>query len=210
MQVKLALFTFGKEMFQAETYRAEGDFIPGDFGFAKEPDFQAFDAGTEIEVEQPGAEQQVYLIDIGQAIHRIQLADFDARVGFFECLANRRLCRAFAILHKAAGQGPQAEARLDSAAAQQYFVFPFGERTYHHVGVLVMDRAAGGADVPGATVVIRDAQRYGGSTCGTEFHFQNCHQEGLLKSESLDTAAAELFARTRRASSRSSVIPIAS
>src|SRR3989338_2614041 len=71
MEAKTPVSAIRKIMLQAAFDRTESDFIPRDFVLGKQPDLQAFLAGKEVRIKQPGAEQHVYLVDIRQAVHRI-------------------------------------------------------------------------------------------------------------------------------------------
>jgi hypothetical protein len=95
----------------------------------------------------------VHLAHPHHAQHGEQGLQFDARAGFFNGLAQRTIGGAFAQFHEAGGQGPEAEARLDVAAAQQHLVAPHRHRAHHVERVFVVDLAAGRADRAFAVVV---------------------------------------------------------
>jgi hypothetical protein len=116
-----------------------------------------FRAGLETCVLQPGAIEQVHLSDPDHVEQREQILQFDARAGFFDCLAYRALGRGLAQFHETCRQRPQAVSRLDVATAQQHLLAPDRHRAHHVEGVLVVHLAAGGADRAVTVVVGRHA-----------------------------------------------------
>src|SRR4030067_338976 len=78
----------------------------------------------------------------GRVVH------LDARAGLLELFADRALDRGLVVFHEPGGQGPEPVARLDRAPAQKNLVLPLRDAADHDLGVLVMNRAAGRADVP--------------------------------------------------------------
>src|SRR3569832_901899 len=170
MKVECAGAAVVEILFQRRTHRAESDVVPGDLGFGEEPGFERFDAGLKVEIEQPGAEHEVHLIDMRQVVQGIQAAHFDARAGFFPGFARRAFERGFAVFHEAGRQGPQAVSGFDGTPAQQHLVLPFGNAADDHLGVLVMDGAAFGADMTRQVVSAWHAQHHGAATFTAKVH----------------------------------------
>ena len=134
----------------------------------------AFDPGAEVEVEQGGQVEHVHLMHAGDVEQREQRTERDVGAGFLLGFAHGGLGGGFIVFHEAGRQGPIAVARLDGALAQQDLQgavrLPHRNRAQHHFRVLIVDRAAGGANVAGTVVAGRNRQADGGGAFGTEFH----------------------------------------
>ena len=170
MKAVFAGLAVGVVVGQRVAHRGKGERFPRHVGFVEQLHFQRFRAGTEIQIKQAGAEQDVDLVDVRNVVHRIQRADFDTGIGLFQRFACRALCRGFAVFHETGGDGPQAVARFNRATAQQDAMFPFSDAADDHFRVLIMDRAAGIADMPGQAVARRDFKRDGGAAVAAELH----------------------------------------
>ncbi|MNC85182.1 hypothetical protein D3C83_07680 [compost metagenome] len=103
-------------------------------------------------------------------IEGVERTDLDAGIGFLQRLAQRALKGGFAVLHVACRHGPQSVARLDGAAAQQDAVLPLGYAAHHHARILVMNRMAGVAYMPGQRVSGRYFERDRCAAVAAEFH----------------------------------------
>src|SRR5437762_5516648 len=89
--------------------RTEGKRLPWNLGFVEQPDLEAFRAGTEIAIAKRRTEHHVNLIDLREADHRVESAKLDARVRFFQRLAERAGHQRFAVFEKSRRQRPQTE-----------------------------------------------------------------------------------------------------
>lgn len=89
----------------------------------------------------------MHLADVRQVVEGVQGDDFNAGVGFFRCFTYRAMGGSLVVFHETGGECPQAVARLDGAAAQQYLVFPLRDRAHHDLGVFIVDGAASIADI---------------------------------------------------------------
>jgi len=157
VEAKAASFAVGVVVAQGHGNGAESDFPPGNFVFGEQRDFQRFAAGREVEGEQAGPVDGMYLTDVGHANEGVHRADLDLRAGFLGRLPCGSLGQRLMVFHETGGQGPHTVARLDGAAAEQHLVFPFRQAADHQLGVLVMDGAASVADRAGQNIARRHA-----------------------------------------------------
>ncbi len=168
---KDALLAIEEIVAQRSANRAKRKPLPRYLVFAEQPYLEAFRAGLEVEIEEPGAEHHVELADLGQADHRVQLPDVDARARLFERLARRAGEDRLAVFEKTRGQRPQAVARLDRAPAKEDAPFPFGQAADDDLGILVVNRVAVGTDEPRHVVALGNAKRDAlRSAMAAEFH----------------------------------------
>ena len=87
--------------------------------------------------------------------HREQRAYLDPGEGFFMALARGGCLHGLAILHETGRHGPISQPRLDGALAEQNLVLPLGHAAEHQQWVLVVHRAAGGADETRQMIAVR-------------------------------------------------------
>jgi len=149
---------------------AKRDVVPWNVGLGKQARFQRFDPRLKIQIEQLRAKHQIHLIDMRQVVERIQRPHFNARAGFFPGLAGRTFERGLAVFHEPGGQGPQAIPGFDCAATQEDLVFPFGDTAHDHFRILIVDRAASGADVTRQAVTVGYAQCHRTATFAAKIH----------------------------------------
>jgi len=102
----------------AHEYKISTDYHINEMPLIEQPHFQRLGTRTEVQVEELPAKEHVDLVDVRDVVERIELADLDPRVGFFERLARRALKSRLAVFHEPRGHRPQAVARLDRAPAQ--------------------------------------------------------------------------------------------
>ena len=95
-----------------------------------------------------GAVHQLDLTDMWHVIDGEQPIDRDSRGRFFKGLAYRPGLGRFMEFEIAGRQRPEADARLDCAAAQQNALVPAAHRSDDDFGIFVSDEAAIGADEP--------------------------------------------------------------
>jgi hypothetical protein len=67
--------------------RSECKIFPGDITFAKQTDFEAFDAWSEVEVEQSGTIKQMNLFDVWDVDHWKRGTELDVGSGLFDRFA---------------------------------------------------------------------------------------------------------------------------
>src|SRR6185503_12363398 len=137
----------GEPVLQGQAHRAEGNVLPWNLRFFEQRYFQAFIARLELEIEQARPVEHVDLVDVRDRNHAEGRRELHARAGFLEGLARRALRGGFAVFHEAGRQRPVAVARLDGAPAQENPVLPLRQAADHQPGVLVMDAAAGVAEI---------------------------------------------------------------
>jgi hypothetical protein len=152
--------------------RAECDLLPGHAAFLDHRDLQAFFARLELEIEEPGTVEHVHLVDARDGDQTEGCLERDACAGFLQRLSDRRLSHRLVVLHEARGERPVAIARLDRAAAKENPPRVLRDRADDQLGVLVMDLAAGVADVARQAVAGRHAPRDRGTAVGAELHGQ--------------------------------------
>ena len=80
--------------------------------------------------------------------HGQQGTDLHLGLRLFERLAPRAVLRRLAVLHEPGRDRPEAEPRLDGAPTEQDAAFVLGHAADDQLRVLVVDDAAGLADVP--------------------------------------------------------------
>src|SRR3972149_5159937 len=151
----------------------ERELVPRHFVLGVQPRLESLGAGVKVEIEQPRAEQDVYLADVRDVVERVERTDFHPCVGLLQSLAQRALTCGFAVFHVAGGPRPQPVTRLDRAAAQQDPVLPFHDATDHHPRVLVVDGVASAAYEARQRVAFGYAQCDLRAALAAEFH--NAH-----------------------------------
>ena len=128
--------------------------------------------GPKSRSTQPRAEHHVDLVDLRQADHRVQRRRASTRA-FASSSVSRSAPAAtrLAVLEKAGRQRPQSVPRLDRALAQQHLTLPFRQAADDDLRILVVDRAAGGADVARQRVAVGNAQLEAlGAAVAAELH----------------------------------------
>jgi len=148
----LAELAVAEVVLQRETHRAERQCLPRDLLFGEQPHLQTLDSGREFEIQQFGPEQQVYLADVGQVV---QVYSSPMRT---RALASSSVSRAAASavvspfsmnpagsVHKP-WRGSMARRQSSTCPA-----IPGGRR--RSAWILVVDFAAGGADMAVAVVI---------------------------------------------------------
>src|SRR5690242_2424626 len=100
----------------------------------------------------------MHLVDVRQVVDGEKIGDLHPGVRFFEGLASGPLSERFKILHEPARHSPQSLARFDGAPAQQYLVVPLRYATDDNFRILIMNDAAGAADVARQAVTLGNLQ----------------------------------------------------
>ena len=113
--------------------------------------------GLEARLGQAGAEDDLHLADPGDGIDREHAIEGDARAGFLPGFAAGAFLDRLAHFHVAGGDGPEAAARFDGAAAEQDRAVHGDDAADDDLRVLIGDDAAIGAGQPLAVVALGDA-----------------------------------------------------
>lgn len=170
MQFEFSFAAIFEEALQCVVDGSKCDVIPGNVCLSQQNGIQGLFSGAELEIQEAGPINDMDLADVGEVDKREHRAELDSRPGFFTCLPEGGFAAGLVVLHEACRQGPEAVARLNSAAAQQDLVFPLRECSDHHLGVLVVNCSALFADVAGQAVASRDLQADGCAAMGAEVH----------------------------------------
>src|SRR5262252_1071130 len=72
---ELVQLAIQKIMAQRAPDGAEGELVPGNVVLLEQAHVQTFRSGSEVEIEEPGAEHHVYLVDVRQADDGVKGAD---------------------------------------------------------------------------------------------------------------------------------------
>jgi len=94
---------------------------------------------------------------MGDAEQGVELVQGYAGAGFFPAFSQRCLFDAFGVFHKTRGQSPVAVARFYGSAAQQDFIFEYGQAAGDDARVLIVHRTALFAYVSESIVIRGDA-----------------------------------------------------
>src|ERR1019366_4511761 len=133
---------------------AKRKLIPWNVFFVEKTDLETLGPGSEIEVEQPGAEHHIDLTDVRQADHGIERADVDAGARFFRGFAQRASDQRLAIFEKSGRQCPQAQPWLDRALAKKHLLAPLRQAADNDLWILIVNRGARGAHVARQRVAV--------------------------------------------------------
>lgn len=144
-----------EELAQRARDGPERELFPRDLVLPEQAHLEALRARSEVAAGEARPEHHVDLADVGQADHRVEIVDVDARARLLERLARRALLERFAVLHESRGEGPQAAPRFDRAAAEQDLLAGGHEAADDDLRIAVEDRAAGEADVARRVVAFR-------------------------------------------------------
>src|SRR5688572_8845435 len=155
---------------QGEIHAQECDFRPGQLGLVAQHHFEALRAHSEYRARQTGAERDVHLVRVQHVDDGQQRADLDIRQRLLDRLAPGGILDGFAVLHEAGGEGPEAAARLDGAAAHQDAVLEDRHAAGDDPRILIMDRGTSPADEARQVVARRDSQFDGLTAVRAEVH----------------------------------------
>ena len=181
--------TVGKVPPQRELDAGKGDIRPGDIPFREQTDLKAFGRNGEFGPGEGGAEEDVHLPGLQDMHDSQQGANLDVGVGLLQRFAGSRLLHGFAVLHEPGRNGPVAQSRFDGPATQQDPPFVVGNAAGDDLRVLVVDRAAVGADIPRQMITWRNTKLDRVAAVAAEVHGGDNRMRG--------SAAAHLFSRQR-------------
>src|SRR5688572_11843260 len=150
-----------EEVLERAADHRERELVPGELILGGELHFEAFDSGRDVRVEELRAEHQVHLADVRDRVDGVQVDDFHPRIRFLHGLTRGALGCRFVVLHEARRQGPEPVAGLDGTLADQDAVPICRETPHDHLGVLVVDGAAGVADGALQGIALGNAVRDG-------------------------------------------------
>jgi hypothetical protein len=133
-------------------HRGKGDLVHRQLVPIEQLDFQALLAdaeqgGARARVHQFGAPDQLDLAQMRDGIDGQQVSEFEIGQRLFARLAPCAVLGCFIEFEIAGRHGPEAAARFDGAAAQKHLALMPDHRAHHNARVLVIDEAAGGADI---------------------------------------------------------------
>ncbi len=155
--------------------------VPGNIRFREQDGFQGFLTRGKIEVCQPGAIEDINLVNSGNIKHGVKSGFTQAGIGLFQTFSNGSLLHGFTIFKKAAGQCPETLAGLNSPAAEQDSIVVDRYAPGYDTRVLVVDPFTSAAHVPVSVIPGWYTQNHGIAAVTAIIHKRisleiSCHQ----------------------------------